>query len=604
MHTSQLSDSRGAASGASPRRATDAVAADADSRRLRTSVWVVLVLLAAIKVWGMGSYVNPDGVSYLDVADAYRRGAWSHAINAYWSPMYSWLLALWLGLVKPSPQLEVRAVHFLGLLIFVVSLAAFEFFLRELLAARGRRSADGAPFLPAVPDLPLRLLGYGLVFWSWNSWFSSVVTPDLLMTVFVYLAAGLLLRIRDRAVPWTTFALLGGCLGLAYLAKTAMFPLSFAWLAIAGLADRGRRGRALRLAAGFAAFLLVAGPWVAVLTRSKNRLTFGEAGTISYQVYVSRQDDLHGAKPVHPTRRLLERPQLLAVSGEVPGTYPFHYDPSYWNEGVKTRLVFGGQVRAILRGLNDVWHIVATDESFLLMGSLVLGLLLFRRGTDWRRDLAPQWVVVLPGALGIAMYCLVHVEPRLIGVFTVMIWLGLYASFRRPIGNEAGAGEASLGRSVVLAVLLAMVVSIVPEQIFALRSAARAAARPASAFPNRDWDIARSLAALRILPGGRIAVIGHGGESYWARLARLQIVAEAVSDHEDSRFESVPGSANLLEPDGSLTGKAVAAFEATGGQAIVARHVPPSVAVHGWVRLDESDLYAYRLPGTSPAGKS
>ena len=31
-----------------------------------------------------------DGVSYLDIGDAYFRGDWKAAVNAYWSPVYSW----------------------------------------------------------------------------------------------------------------------------------------------------------------------------------------------------------------------------------------------------------------------------------------------------------------------------------------------------------------------------------------------------------------------------------------------------------------------------------------------------------------------------------
>src|SRR3954447_1440755 len=36
--------------------------------------------------------MNPDGVSYLTIARQYLDGHFADAINAYWSPLYSWLL--------------------------------------------------------------------------------------------------------------------------------------------------------------------------------------------------------------------------------------------------------------------------------------------------------------------------------------------------------------------------------------------------------------------------------------------------------------------------------------------------------------------------------
>ena len=37
---------------------------------------------------------NPDTFQYLAIAIKYLSGDWSHAINGYWSPIISWLLAI------------------------------------------------------------------------------------------------------------------------------------------------------------------------------------------------------------------------------------------------------------------------------------------------------------------------------------------------------------------------------------------------------------------------------------------------------------------------------------------------------------------------------
>src|SRR4051812_46570039 len=66
-------------------------------------MWLVCLLLAAGAAWLTRRTMNPDGISYLDLADAWRHGQWDHALSEYWSPLYSWLLGLWLTLVQPAP---------------------------------------------------------------------------------------------------------------------------------------------------------------------------------------------------------------------------------------------------------------------------------------------------------------------------------------------------------------------------------------------------------------------------------------------------------------------------------------------------------------------
>ncbi|MHC4720172.1 MAG: hypothetical protein ACYSYT_06835, partial [Planctomycetota bacterium] len=36
--------------------------------------------------------INPDGISYISVAQKYLAGDFAGAINGYWGPLYSWLL--------------------------------------------------------------------------------------------------------------------------------------------------------------------------------------------------------------------------------------------------------------------------------------------------------------------------------------------------------------------------------------------------------------------------------------------------------------------------------------------------------------------------------
>src|SRR5919201_1539672 len=78
---------------------------------IRVTFWVGAVTLGFTQVWANRSAMNPDGVSYLDIGDAYARGDWSAAINAHFSPLYSWILGATLAAIRPRAAWEFPVVH-------------------------------------------------------------------------------------------------------------------------------------------------------------------------------------------------------------------------------------------------------------------------------------------------------------------------------------------------------------------------------------------------------------------------------------------------------------------------------------------------------------
>src|SRR5947209_9703824 len=102
------------------------------------------------------------------------------------------------------------------------------------------------------------------------------------MAGLIYVATALLLRIYQGKGTWLLFSALGLVLGLAYLAKAAMFPLSFLFLASAFLLFASKRGSDLggqpRPAFALAVFLSLASPLAIRLSKDKHRQTFGGLG--------------------------------------------------------------------------------------------------------------------------------------------------------------------------------------------------------------------------------------------------------------------------------------------------------------------------------------
>jgi hypothetical protein len=174
-------------------------------------------------------------------------------VNAWWSPLYPWLVGNVVGILKPSMKWEFPLVHAVNFAIFLVALLVFRYLLYTLLAhsraVSSRESAIGIG--NALPDWALVLLGYTIFWWialEVQSLYS--VGPDLLVVTGFCLVVAMLLRLEPGA-RLVQFALVGVVLGISYWAKTVMFPLGLVVLAGAYLWRRSTPGwaRGIGLAA-------------------------------------------------------------------------------------------------------------------------------------------------------------------------------------------------------------------------------------------------------------------------------------------------------------------------------------------------------------------
>src|SRR5437764_989626 len=136
-------------------------------RKLRICCWSLATALGALDAWAVRSRMNPDGISYLDMGDAYMRGDWRMAINAFWSPLYSWILGAFIKILKPSPAWEYPLVHLVNFLIYVAALACFDFFMRSLIKHRRNTGiVSGTHEDHGLPEWALWVLGYSLFVWT------------------------------------------------------------------------------------------------------------------------------------------------------------------------------------------------------------------------------------------------------------------------------------------------------------------------------------------------------------------------------------------------------------------------------------------------------
>jgi hypothetical protein len=160
----------------------------------------VLHVYAAIKSQSM----NADGISYLDIGDAYFRADWVNAINPVWSPLYSWILGFANFAIRPSMQWEFPVVHLVNFIIYLIALSSFEFMWKRV------RTGEATSESYTLPDPWWWTLGYLLFIWISLSLIEIwAVTPDMLMAVFVFLAAGLIAQMRRGEGSLWSFLSLG-----------------------------------------------------------------------------------------------------------------------------------------------------------------------------------------------------------------------------------------------------------------------------------------------------------------------------------------------------------------------------------------------------------
>jgi hypothetical protein len=561
---------------------------------LRTIFRLLLLILGLLQIWAYRNIASTDdAIAYLDIGEAYFKGDWQVALNAYWSPLYSGLLGLALTLIKPPPPWEFFVIKLVNFLMCLFALFSFEFLLRQFIHFYNRKSESISQRHLQIPEWVWLITGYTLFLWStlrWTPLYSD--TPDLCTAALVYLAAGILLRLQIGSSTWAEFIALGGVLGLAFLSKTVMFPLAFIFLAVSACSI-GRFQRSLpRVLAALLAFTLVTAPFITAISLTKGHLTIGESGKLNYAWFVTRYvqpfrywlgDDPSFGTPEHPPRQLVSEPPVFEFATPIGGTYPLWHDPSYWYEGLRFKFSPKGQLRVLVNNLFFYYD--------LFLGILLFSyLILVFSNEKWRssiNSLMSNWVLLILAIAGLGIYAIgvdlpaTNVNHFLLGTryiapFIVLLFVGVFSSVQLPNTQEA--------KKLIGAMALATLIVIVNLSTWvfkdALESKLNGIQRPL------QWEVTTHLSQLGIHSGDKVAILGayQFPNHHWARLARVKIVVEVLDD------------VRYWKSDATLRARAIDAIAKTGVVAIVQRpgvELPDSALKLGWQKLGTTKYYAY-----------
>jgi len=460
--------------------------------------------------------------------------------------------------------------------------------MHELLAFRHRQSAKTTETENTMmPSWALLVIGYSLFIWSSLHMIGlSVVGPDMCASILIYAASGILLRIKMKPEKLFSGFLLGVILGLAYLARAIMLPLSLVFLAnILSLSNMRRT--MLQAAIALLSLILVAGPFIAALSFVKGRLCFSDAGRNVYALGKNGVElfSWHGEPPgsgvpKHPPRIIYSNPTVYEFSSPIAGSYPLWYDLSFWMEGINARFNLISQLELLFVHLKFYYHFLLFPLGGLLAGFCVL---FFAGWKKWAsiKNIAAYKSLLTVSLTALFLYTVVHVETRYIGTFVVLLWMGLFSGLRLPENTDAKKLASGLVIAILVQLPLVTTFQIIPKALKSVYNPAKGG----QSLSHPAWQVASVLMQKGIKPLDKVAVIGNGFDAYWAHLARIKIVAE-IFDKESPVF--------WKSSDTKKT-EIITLLRGLGVRAIVSRDLPYCIAASGWEKIQDTDYYVLFL---------
>jgi hypothetical protein len=533
-----------------------------------------LAILLALTLSWLSRYVyDPDGVAYVDVARAWLRGDWHNALNTYWSPLYSWLIAISFGILHPPIAWETWVLHAIVFLGFLFSLCAGEWLMREW------ERRQGPPAHRSLTTVAF----YALFLWaSLNMTGMDFTSADIVLLGIWFLAGGFMLRIGAGGTVgdavWLGVTLAFGLFTKGgFLSSIPVFLLML--VVMIGLRDR-------RLYAAVAAVACVLLPYAAALSIAHHRLVLTDAGRLNYSWLVNLNvvEGYHetGAEPPenipHPVRRLIDHPRVLSYQDHLVGTIPIHSDAAWWSEGYPVTFDPGMQTAIFL---NEGW--------FTLLKSLRSPALLFflicivaGEWTQSLQGLARLWFLWAPALISLLTYSAIHVLPRYIAPPLGMLGFVLIAA-----GWKSRFPPRLL--PFVLAVVTAMSVWVLRWELASPKMLVREWTGAREPLHIGNVRIAGYLHSRSPDIGPRIGLIGSSIAVPWLELAGGQIAAVVPGRlGNESWAPGRPLTLSFGEPDlfwssnPATQEQVFRAMRAAGANWAVADSVPVWADVSGW----------------------
>lgn len=548
--------------------------------RIRWAFWILGAALGFSQAWISRFDASDNLVSYLEMGGYFFHGHPGAIVNGFWSPLNAWLFGLAIALFRPSPYWEYPTAHLLVFIIFLFTMACFDYFLMHLIELRSDWAAESS----SGSDCASIAIGYTIFLWSSLQLITiNDENPNLLVAALFYISCGLLLSIWTGRARTGAFLGLGVTQGLTYLANFLLLPTTVAILVIAALAAKQK---ARYVAVSAIAFLAIAVPFIAALSAQKGRLTTGESFVYDYAINVNGIPRHHwqgndGMPLKHPTRQIFQAPPTFEFREPLKGTYPPEYDISYWYEGLKPRVHLGQQIEVLAHNLFSMFETLFFSMNGVLLSTLFLALYSTGRGWLVLKDLLRRWFLIVPCVVTAGLYALFLYLAQYLAAFFVVLLVCLFLSARCAATTRLLSGVAVL-QFVMFFGLVGLPTLVHALHIHQLQSPTVEAAS--------YQEIAAKALEMGLKPGDEIASLnaGNAGMAMWAHLAHVQIIAEVYWTGHPAEAKNNFWNADTLTQDQVLQ-----RLSQTGARAIVSGDAPSGAAASRWSEIGTTGYYLY-----------
>jgi hypothetical protein len=403
-----------------------------DSNLDLSIVLMAYSFLALIFITCFQYNVGGDGSSYISIAHYYATGNWNEAVNSYWSPLYSWLIAPFL-LTGFDPFQAVVIPRALSLIagfftIIGVNQLAKVFKLDGLVKT--------VLLVSAVPMVLIFALMYA--------------TPDLLVTCILLFYFAVIFD--SRYCESVSNGIFAGFFGaLAYLAKSFVFPFFIVHFLFSNLFYylKGKRKKSIlkNLLFGFLIFFVISGLWIGALSQQCGEITIGTAKDYNHEIIGPTYQE-------HPVYflGLIKPPTTDAISiWEDPSTVQL----KDWSP-FESEKYFEFQIKVLEK---NVLRSIAFVENFSLFSVIIIiisSFLIFK--SDIKRTKEDLTKLMMAIFIYIGGYSFIFVEPRYIWPVAFLLSLtGFYL-----LNYYYKRGTLNLGLRNVLLIMLMVSFMVTP----------------------------------------------------------------------------------------------------------------------------------------------
>jgi hypothetical protein len=488
--------------------------------------------------WRFG--MNPDGVSYIDMALQASAGNLDAWVNAYWSPLFPVILTPLFKIFRPEMNELYPLVHAVQGGLLVLGYFLFRSLARELSPAVDHERSP-LERLPSLLGSEL-LIAFIYIWVHSRIGLQSYVTPDLLGYVLMWGMSWAGVRFT-RNGTWRSGITLGFAAGLAGLTKAFYVPYGALGIGLA-LILGAKRLRGLAVAAVFLAIMSV---WWVPLREKYPQFPWGAAGPLNRAWSTQKMgvSFIHwhpevalGASesgvPTHTTRLLQHEPPIFEFAAPISATYAPWYDPAYWFEGVKVAASPSqrfSRIHEVFRTASRVLFYKEFLFFLILIGSWALFLAggaksLFSVGLKrLAQDRGLLWLG-LHASGGLGAYMTMGSLPRYWGGLLLLLLLTVLATFCVSSTVSRGvdvAKRVSRFSTAVLFISAFLALRMFPWGVV------YHAVKTSSKGTSESIEIARALRSpdgLNLEAGQLIGYIGNSFDAYFMQLAGLRVGAE------------------------------------------------------------------------------